>query len=488
LSLVCLLIVMEEWPPKRGRKPTKWSDRPHNSRETATTADLRKLEKKIGDVLAQWEKEAIAEIDTLDLVVGFRTITGETREATATKKRKERPEWHTSRKKPTATAEETAVACLGGLSMPPHHNPPRPATSSTAPAFPSSAYSSFSPFSSFPAFPPTPYPTPPVAAAAAAAATAPVNPSLNNPAGAVVEGVSPAPSSSSPAPAANGVQENPAKRRRVEEGAENGSSSSSSSSTPTATPHTPAIATSLAFFQQHYKAPPHKCTQRISAFLLVRNYILNTLPSPAFVPSLRALYGGSFIDITPSFAFESTTYIDIWDPKKQGNGKKMGGFFADAPELVKPHLTAFSADRLEIEAHNFDYYIATEALLVSYDILLSFDAGLVSQACLALVKGPEKDGGKKGGLLVANDGHGDASVAMSSGNVKLIGVILTQPNSDECILERKPEVLSKYFCAKKKPHAPYTSEQLAANANKPKSKRKHDYLMDDPYAYVFEKQ
>jgi hypothetical protein len=117
--------------------------------------------------------------------------------------------------------------------------------------------------------------------------------------------------------------------------------------------------------------------------------------SAAF-PIERVLYPGSYIDLGPSFVFPDVTYVDT--------DRRAKAFFADAMGLqafVTPH--ARYGRRPRIAFHHADYTTDLDEAEASFDLLISLYAGFVSPPCSRYLK--------PGGWLLANDSHGDASMA-----------------------------------------------------------------------------
>lgn len=121
----------------------------------------------------------------------------------------------------------------------------------------------------------------------------------------------------------------------------------------------------------------------------------------------KGIYPGSFVHITPSFYIKRMTYID--------SDKRMTAFFTDV------HVTAYIeenkkyAEESKIEWFQSDYSGDLEIERNSFDIMFSFYAGFISQACKKYIR--------DGGILVCNNSHGDASIAYTDPDYRLIGVI-----------------------------------------------------------------
>jgi hypothetical protein len=153
-------------------------------------------------------------------------------------------------------------------------------------------------------------------------------------------------------------------------------------------------------------------------------------------PIKRALYPGSYVDITPSFYFPYTVYVD--------NDKKAKKFFKDG-ELIKNFID-FNKEYNQDSFFRYfpnDYRLNIDEDKNSFDLLISLYAGFVSKYC--------KNYLKNGGLLLANDSHGDASMAQLDGRFRLIGVInisgpdfiFSQKNLDQYFILKKNYVVTE---------------------------------------------
>ena len=123
--------------------------------------------------------------------------------------------------------------------------------------------------------------------------------------------------------------------------------------------------------------------------------------------SKQALYPGSFVHITPSFAIPSVTYVD--------SDRRCPGFFAD------PAMRKMVQDRKrydgepDITFHSADYGATLPLEDETHDLLVSQWAGPVSQACKRYLAA--------GGLLLVNDSHGDASLASLDADYELVATV-----------------------------------------------------------------
>lgn len=122
---------------------------------------------------------------------------------------------------------------------------------------------------------------------------------------------------------------------------------------------------------------------------------------------ISALYPGSFVHIAPSFVFPVVTYVDT--------EKRADAFFKDPCifDYISKHKT-YDGDP-EVSFFHKDYRKNIEVKRGSFDLLISQYAGFVSQYCKKYLKA--------GGILLANNSHGDASMASIDKAFKLIGIL-----------------------------------------------------------------
>ena len=121
----------------------------------------------------------------------------------------------------------------------------------------------------------------------------------------------------------------------------------------------------------------------------------------------RALYPGSFVHISPSFAIPSVTYVDT--------DRRCPGFFADSAVLRMVRDRQRYDGEPVITFHRADYSVPLPEEDRSFDLLISQWAGPVSQACKRYLA--------VGGVLVANNSHGDASLASLDDDYALAGAV-----------------------------------------------------------------
>jgi hypothetical protein len=119
-----------------------------------------------------------------------------------------------------------------------------------------------------------------------------------------------------------------------------------------------------------------------------------------------ALYPGSFVHVTPSFAIPRVVYVD--------SDKRARAFFDDPRtlELVK-RRRRYDATPI-VRFHHGDYTHAIDEADESFELLISQYAGFVSRACKRYLNA--------GGILVTNNSHGDASMARLDHDYELVAV------------------------------------------------------------------
>jgi len=148
-------------------------------------------------------------------------------------------------------------------------------------------------------------------------------------------------------------------------------------------------------------------------------------------PIKKAMYAGSHTHITPSFVIPHVVYVDSY--------KKAKTFF-DQPEVIEyvKKRKLYPEEPIVI-FHHSDYAKKFGEEEQSFDLLISQYAGFISQACKKYLK--------IGGILVANNSHGDASMAFLDKDYEFVGVYNRKSDTDYTILDKN---LETYFIPKKK--------------------------------------
>lgn len=126
----------------------------------------------------------------------------------------------------------------------------------------------------------------------------------------------------------------------------------------------------------------------------------------------RVLYPGSYVDIGPSAWFDTVTYVDT--------DKRAARFFSQADAVHRlvadmRDATDRTDSRIAVTFHHLDYREPLPVAEGSIDLLVSLYAGFISESCTRYVR--------SGGLLLANDSHGDASMASLDPRYRLVGVV-----------------------------------------------------------------
>jgi hypothetical protein len=142
-----------------------------------------------------------------------------------------------------------------------------------------------------------------------------------------------------------------------------------------------------------------------------------------------ALYPGSFVHITPSLFISKVVYVDT--------DRRARSFFGN-PEVLEYVSKRRTYEREpEIQFHGIDYRREIDEPKRSFDLLVSHHAGFVSLYCGDYL-GP-------GGILLANNSHGDASMASIDGRFELVGVVKRRDQR----FSLSEEDLNDYFVPKR---------------------------------------
>lgn len=149
----------------------------------------------------------------------------------------------------------------------------------------------------------------------------------------------------------------------------------------------------LSLYYQYYI---DKDNENIGQFTILRNKF----------NVKSALYPGSFAHITPSLVFPSVTYIDT--------DKRAKAFFKnpEVSDYIDRHR--IYTEQPSVTFIPEDYRKNRIEVPEKFDLLISLYAGFVSKYCTQYLK--------VDGLLLVNNSHGDASMALISGKYILVGV------------------------------------------------------------------
>lgn len=120
----------------------------------------------------------------------------------------------------------------------------------------------------------------------------------------------------------------------------------------------------------------------------------------------RILYPGCYVHITPSLVFSDVVYVDSF--------RNTDKFFQN--QEVKQFLISNKEyrNKCKFVFYKQDYFDDLTEKMESFDAIISLYGGFVSKAVKKYLK--------KGGILICNDSHGDASMASLDPDFKLIAV------------------------------------------------------------------
>jgi len=143
----------------------------------------------------------------------------------------------------------------------------------------------------------------------------------------------------------------------------------------------------------------------------------------------KVLYPGAYAHITPSFIFPDVIFNDVYKKLEQFydsdevydyiNKRKK---YSEEPKYV--YINADFNNQLPVDEGEFD-------------LLISQYSGFISRACKRYLK--------IGGILMANNSHGDASLASISPGYEFIAVIHKRSNK----FTHSTRDMEKYFIPKK---------------------------------------
>lgn len=154
----------------------------------------------------------------------------------------------------------------------------------------------------------------------------------------------------------------------------------------------------------------------------------------------RAMYAGSFVHITPSFVIPEVVYVD--------NDKQAKQFFS------KPEVFEWIAQRkiypqdAKVSFHFADFRNGVDEPVETVDLLISQYAGFVGQHCKPYLK--------PGGLLLANNSHGDAGLAALDEDYQLKAVFflrnskyrISESNLDTFFVPKTQQQITKAYLEK----------------------------------------
>lgn len=140
------------------------------------------------------------------------------------------------------------------------------------------------------------------------------------------------------------------------------------------------------------------------------------------------IYPGCFVHVTPSFFIPRMVYVDT--------EKRAERFFAQGEALALVNERKSYRDEPEITFHRQDYTQPLPIPEETVDLLISQYAGFVSERCKRYLR--------RGGILLANNSHGDAGLAACDPDFALIAVVQRRGESFRMVTSS----LSDYFVPK----------------------------------------
>ncbi len=149
------------------------------------------------------------------------------------------------------------------------------------------------------------------------------------------------------------------------------------------------------------------------------------------------LYPGCYVDIAPSFVFDSVTYLDI--------DKRAPRFFADSDgvrEIIADHD---GPPQPEFEFIHADYTSELDLPIGHFDLLVSLYAGFISEHCTKHLR--------IGGTLLVNPSHGDVAMASIDPRYQLSAVVISRSGDyrvsakelDTYLVPKKPQSITAEF-------------------------------------------
>lgn len=139
----------------------------------------------------------------------------------------------------------------------------------------------------------------------------------------------------------------------------------------------------------------------------------------------KALYPGSYIDITPSFFIENTVYID--------NFKNTQKLFKDIDSIIDFINTKKEYDNESKAVFIYKDYTSELELHNDFDLIISQYGGIISKYTKQFLK-PK-------GIYLCNDSHADATITYFDKDFDFLGIINYKDN--KCIFENQNN--DKYF-------------------------------------------
>ncbi|MFW2383353.1 MAG: hypothetical protein ACN4GZ_16485 [Acidimicrobiales bacterium] len=149
------------------------------------------------------------------------------------------------------------------------------------------------------------------------------------------------------------------------------------------------------------------------------------------IEATTVFHPGCYVDIAPSFVFDSVTYLD--------SDKRTPRFFADTDGLAEIVAAHDGPAQPEISFVHGDYTSGLDLPEEHFDLLVSLYAGFISEHCTRYLK--------IGGTLLVNPSHGDAAMASIDPRYELSGVVISRSGDyrvdvtdlDAYLIPKKPQ-------------------------------------------------
>jgi hypothetical protein len=162
----------------------------------------------------------------------------------------------------------------------------------------------------------------------------------------------------------------------------------------------------------------------------------------------RAIYPGSYIQISPSFIFPHVVYIDA-------DKKAIKYFKTGALEEIVRERKEYPAEP-QIIFHGMDYQKLIEDYRGKFDLLISQYAGFISE--------PRKPYLRPGGYLLVNNSHADAGMAALDADYRLIATLhrrgrkyrLSTSSLDEYFISKKDIAVTRELLLERQKGIGYT--------------------------------
>ena len=162
----------------------------------------------------------------------------------------------------------------------------------------------------------------------------------------------------------------------------------------------------------------------------------------------KAIYPGSYIQISPSFIFPDVVYID--------SDKIAIKCFKSGQLVEMVHKRKEYPEDPLITFHGADYRDVIQAYHFRFDLLISQYAGFISDACKSYLR--------MGGYLLVNNSHGDAGLAALDKDYKLISTVhkrsgkyrLSNTALNEYFIPKKDITITKQMLYERKRGIGYT--------------------------------